>query len=66
VRAPHAGNFKIGNPGGPGRPKGGRNRIQNELANAILAATAEVGFIGKAEGRELPRALLNFAKRALP
>jgi hypothetical protein len=32
-------------PGGPGRPKGARNRVGAELAREILQAAAETGFM---------------------
>jgi hypothetical protein len=35
LRKPNAGSFKVGNPGGPGRPKGSRAKLQ-ELAVALL------------------------------
>jgi hypothetical protein len=37
--------FKPGWSGGPGRPRGSRNRIQADLASEILAAAADVGFL---------------------
>ena len=45
VHTPNVGNFKKGNPGGPGRPKGSRTRMQADLAQMILTASAETGFI---------------------
>jgi hypothetical protein len=45
VYQPHEGNFKPGNPGGPGRPKGSRNRVQADLAQLILQASENTGFI---------------------
>jgi hypothetical protein len=35
LRKPNAGSFKVGNPGGPGRPVGARSKL-NELAVALL------------------------------
>ena len=32
IYAPHAGTFRKGKPGGPGRPKGARNRVGADLA----------------------------------
>ena len=45
VHTPNTGNFKPGWSGGPGRPKGSRTRMQADLAQMILTASAETGFI---------------------
>jgi hypothetical protein len=42
---PNQTSFKPGHVGGPGRPKGSRNRMQADLAELILLASAETGFI---------------------
>jgi hypothetical protein len=45
IYTPHAGTFRKGQPAGPGRPKGMRNRVGAELAKEILQAAAETGFM---------------------
>jgi hypothetical protein len=44
--------FKPGNPGGPGRPRGSKNRIQVDLAQEIVAAAADIGFLKRDEKGE--------------
>jgi hypothetical protein len=39
------GKFKPGNPGGPGRPKGSRNKVGNDLKVMIMNAAARTGFV---------------------
>jgi hypothetical protein len=39
------GKFKPGNPGGPGRPKGSRNKVGNDLKAMIMNAAVRTGFI---------------------
>ena len=39
------GKFKLGNPGGPGRPKGSRNKVGNDLKAMIMNAAMRTGFI---------------------
>lgn len=39
------GKFKPGNPGGPGRPKGSRNKVGTDLKAMILNAAMRTGFI---------------------
>jgi hypothetical protein len=39
------GKFKPGNPGGPGRPKGSRNKVGNDLKVMIMNAAMRTGFI---------------------
>ena len=39
------GKFKPGNPGGPGRPKGSRNKVGNDLKAMIMNAAMRTGFI---------------------
>jgi hypothetical protein len=39
------GKFKPGNPGGPGRPKGSRNRNGGDLRQMIMNAAVRTGFI---------------------
>jgi hypothetical protein len=41
----HEGQFKPGNPGGPGRPRGSTNRLKADLAQMIMNAAAEAGFL---------------------
>jgi hypothetical protein len=51
IYAPHAGTFRKGKLGGPGRPKGARNRVGADLAREILQAAADTGFMVRdAEG----------------
>jgi hypothetical protein len=38
-------NYQKGKPGGPGRPKGARNRVGADLAREILQAAADTGFM---------------------
>jgi hypothetical protein len=45
----HAGLFKPGNPGGPGRPKGSPNKIKGDLAQMILNAATWTGYIKTAD-----------------
>jgi hypothetical protein len=45
IHTPHAGDFRKGHRGGPGRPKGARNRVGADLAREILQAAAETGFM---------------------
>jgi hypothetical protein len=46
VAAPrHAGQFKDGNPGGPGRPRGVPNRIKADLSQMIINNAARAGFL---------------------
>ena len=49
IIAPHAGTFRSGKAGGPGRPKGARNRVGAELAREILQAAADTGFMVRDE-----------------
>jgi hypothetical protein len=37
--------FKVGNPGGPGRPRGSSNRIKADLAQMIMNNAARAGFM---------------------
>jgi hypothetical protein len=39
------GKFKPGNPGGPGRPKGSRNKLGGDLRQQIYDAAVETGYI---------------------
>jgi hypothetical protein len=39
------GKFKPGNPGGPGRPKGSKNKIGGDLRQMIMNAAVRTGFI---------------------
>jgi hypothetical protein len=47
IYTPHSANYKPGWAGGPGRPKGARNRVGAELAKEILQAAADTGFMIK-------------------
>ncbi len=52
LRPPRQGNatsFKPGQPGGPGRPRHSRNRMQVDLAQEILVAAGAVGFLERDE-----------------
>jgi len=49
IHTPHAGDFRKGHRGGPGRPKGARNRVGADLAQEILQAAAETGFMVRDE-----------------
>jgi hypothetical protein len=44
---PPSTHFKPGNPGGPGRPRGIPNRIKADLAQLILDAAGEAGYLKK-------------------
>jgi hypothetical protein len=53
VAAPrNAGQFKDGNPGGPGRPRGVPNRIKADLSQMIINNAARAGFLGLDENGE--------------
>ena len=49
IYTPHTGTFRKGKPGGPGRPRGARNRVGAELAKEILQAAADTGFMVRDE-----------------
>jgi hypothetical protein len=42
--------FKEGWKGGPGRPKGSRNRVKADLSQLIMDAATETGFIQLVDG----------------
>jgi hypothetical protein len=55
------GKFKPGNPGGPGRPKGSRNKVGNDLKAMILNAAMRAGAarLGRNAGPSARRGGLN-------
>ena len=46
--------FKKGYVGGPGRPKGSRNRVQADLARLVVQAAGNTGFVVIKDGNPVP------------
>jgi hypothetical protein len=50
--------FKPGHPGGPGRPRGSPNRVKADLAQLIMDAAGEAGFLKRNKrGKAIPTGL---------